>query len=73
MDGSIVMLRKLSPLHSHAKLLFRLTRSICLLQVIATDPDVGAAGTVRYSITTPNTPFQINVNTGVITAKQEIR
>lgn len=72
MDGSIVMLRKLSPLHSHAKL-FRLTRSLCLLQVIATDPDVGAAGTVKYSITTPNTPFQINVNTGVITAKQEIR
>jgi len=40
--------------------------------VIATDSDAGAAGTVKYSITTPNTPFQIDENTGVITAKQTI-
>lgn len=44
-----------------------------LFQVTAIDRDAGDNGVVKYSITTSSTPFQINQNTGVITASREIR
>lgn len=46
-----------------------------VIQVIATDRDTGAAAAIKYSIVikTSSTPFQINENTGLITASREIK